>query len=38
MHIVLAVVNLIFAGLMAFIIRLSIATTPPAANVGAQVS
>jgi heme/copper-type cytochrome/quinol oxidase subunit 1 len=38
LYIVLAVVNLILAGVMAFVIRPSIATTPPAANVGAQVS
>jgi cytochrome aa3-600 menaquinol oxidase subunit 3 len=33
LYIVLAVVNLILAGVMAFIIRLTIATTPPATNV-----
>jgi cytochrome aa3-600 menaquinol oxidase subunit 3 len=33
LYIVLAVVNLILAGLMAFIIRLTLATTPPATNV-----
>jgi len=33
LYIVLAVINLILAGLMAFIIRLTIATTPPATNV-----
>jgi hypothetical protein len=32
LYIVLAVINLILAGLMAFIIRLTIATTPPATN------
>lgn len=34
LYVVLAVVNLILAGVVAFVIRLSIATTPPAANVG----
>jgi hypothetical protein len=34
LYIVLAVINLMLAGVMAFIIRLTIATTPPATNVG----
>jgi heme/copper-type cytochrome/quinol oxidase subunit 1 len=34
LYIVLAVINLILAGVMAFIIRLTIATAPPATNVG----
>ncbi len=34
LYIALAVINLILAGVMAFIIRLTIATTPPATNVG----
>ena len=37
LYIVLAVINLILAGLMAFIIRLTIATTPPATNVASVV-
>jgi heme/copper-type cytochrome/quinol oxidase subunit 1 len=33
LYIVLVIINLILAGVMAFIIRLTIATTPPATNV-----
>jgi heme/copper-type cytochrome/quinol oxidase subunit 1 len=34
LYIVLAVIDLMLAGVMALIIRLTIATTPPATNVG----